>query len=70
MIQVLWYRQIDVINDVKIGDSDADTYNYDPMTSILTRWENIKKDKHCKHCHDQRKHFSSFVLLVEGMLER
>ena len=28
MIQVLWYRQSDAIIDVKIGDSDADSYKY------------------------------------------
>ena len=34
------------------------------------RWEKIKKDKHGKRCHNQRKHFSPFVLSVEGMVGR
>ena len=70
MIRGLWDRQVDAIIDIKLGDVDVDTYKYEPMTSILVRWENIKKDKHSKHCHDQRKHFSSFVLSVDGMIGR
>ena len=49
MIQGLWDRQFDAIIDVKLGDANAGTYKYDPMTSLLARWENINKDKHGKH---------------------
>ena len=49
MIQVLWYRQSDAIIDVKIGDSDADSYKYDPMAVLLAQWETINKDRHIKH---------------------
>ena len=57
MIQGLWDYQVDAIIDVKLGDADLDTYKYKIMTSILSRWENTKKDKHGKHCYDQQKHF-------------
>ena len=57
MIQGLWDCQFDATIDVKLGDADADTYKYEPMTSLLARWENINKDKHDKHFHDQRKQF-------------
>ena len=40
------------------------------MASLLSRSENIKKDKHGKHCHDQGKVFSPFVLSVDEMLGR
>ena len=70
MIWGLWDRQVNTIIDIKLGDADADTYKYNLMTSLLARWENIKKDKHGKHCKNQRKHFSPFVLSVEGMLGR
>ena len=40
------------------------------MKNILARWENIKKDKHGKQCNDQWKHFSTFVLSVDGFLGR
>ena len=70
MIRGLWDCQVDAIIDVKHGDADADTYNYKPMTELLTRWENIKKYKHVKHFHDQRKHFLPLFLSVDGMLGR
>ena len=43
MIRYLWDRQVDAIIDVKLRDADADTYKYEPMTSLLYRWEKIKK---------------------------
>ena len=55
MIEGLWDRQVDAIIDVKLGDSDTDTYKYKPMISLLVRWEIINKDKHGNHCNDQRK---------------
>ena len=61
-------HQVDVIIDIKLGDAYADTYKHEPMTSLLARWENIKKYKHGKHCHNQRKHSSPFVLSVDNML--
>ena len=65
MVRVLWDIQVDDIIDVKLGNADADTYKYDPMTYLLARWEKIKKDKHVKHCHDQWKHFFPFIISVE-----
>ena len=70
MIRGLWDRQAEAIIDVKLGDADADSYKYEPTAALLAWWETIKKDKHGKHCHDQRKHFSPFVLSVDGMLGR
>ena len=53
MIRCLWDCQVDAIIDIKLGDNDADTYKYEPMIALLARSENINKDKHGKHCHDQ-----------------
>ena len=70
MVRGLWDRQVDTIIDVKIGDADADSYKYEPMAALLSRWETIKKDKHGKHCHEQRNFCSPFVLSVDRMLGR
>ena len=70
LVQGLWYCQVDAIIDIKLGDADADSYNYEPMTVLLARWETIKKDKHCKHCNDEQKHFSPVLISVDGMLGR
>ena len=58
MIQGLLDRQAEAIIDIKIGDADAYSYKYDPMAALLDLWETINKNKHGKHCHDQRKLFS------------
>ena len=60
MIRGLWDCQVDTIIDVKLGDADADTYKYEPITELLDSRENTKKDKHGKHYHKQRKHFLLF----------
>ena len=70
MVRGLWGFQVDAIIDVKLGDADTDTYKYEPMASLLDRWEKINKYKHGKHCHDQWKQFSPFVLSVERVLGR
>ena len=38
------------------------------MDNLLDRWEKTNKYKHGKHCHEKRKHFSPFVISVDGML--
>ena len=43
MIRGLWYRKVDAIISVKLGDVDVDKYMYEPMTSLLAMWEKIKK---------------------------
>ena len=70
MVRGLWVRQVDAISDVRLGDADAYSYKYEPMTVLLARWETIKTDKHSKHCHDQRKLFSRFFLSADVMLGR
>ena len=70
MVQGSWDCQVDAIIDVKLGDAGADSYKYEPMSALLAQWETIKNYKHGKHCHNQRKHFSPFVISVSGMLRR
>ena len=51
MIQGLWDWQVEATIDIKIGDADADSYNYGPTAVILAWWETSKKDKHGKQCN-------------------
>ena len=62
MVRGLWDCQVNAIIDVKLGDAYADSYKYESMAELLARWETIKKDNHGKHCHNQQKNFSPFVL--------
>ena len=66
----LWDRHTDAIIDFKLGDADTDSYRFEPMVGLLYQWENIKKDNHGKHFHNQLKQFSNFVLSADGMLGR
>ena len=64
IVQGLWDHKVEAIIDVKLGDTDADLYKYEPTAVLLAWWETIKKDKNGKHCHDQQK---TFVLSVDGI---
>ena len=70
MIRGLWDLQVESIIDFKLCNTDADSFYYEPMSELLSRWETIKKDKHSKQCSDQRKHFLPFVLSVNGIIGR
>ena len=70
MIQGLCYRQAESSIDIKLDNPDADSYRFQSIAELLAHWKKINKDKHGKHCHDQGKHFSPFVLSVIGILGR
>ena len=57
MIQGLWDQQIKAIIDVRLGDTDADSYKYEPMEALLAWWKPTKKDKDSNHCNDQQNFF-------------
>ena len=40
------------------------------MEALLDWWENTKEDMHGNKYHNQRKHFSPFVLSINSMLGR
>ena len=62
MIRGLWDHQVESIIDAKLGNNDTDSYKYEPMAALLSRWERIKNYKHGKQYHDQRIFFAVFSL--------
>ena len=60
LIWYLWEIHTDAIIDVRFGDSDADTYKYDPMYKLVDCWDKKKKDNQIKHCHKQRINIAPF----------
>ena len=70
MIRGLWDQQADSIIDVKLDDADTYSYKYETMASCLALWETIKKDNLGKHCNDQKKHSSLFVISLDRILRR
>ena len=43
MVQGLWDRQVDAIINVKLGDADADSLNYEPMAALLPGGKRSKR---------------------------
>ena len=70
MIQGLCYQQAEPIINVKLGNTDADSYKFEPMAELLAWWKKINKDKHGKHCHYQEIYCSLFVISVNEILGR
>ena len=68
LIQGLLEIQTDAIITFIFGDADTDTYKYETTDKLLDCWEKKGSDKHGNHCHDQKIHFSLFLLLVYGMV--
>ena len=58
MIRGLRDQYSEAIINIKLGDTDEDSYNYEQMVALLDWWEIINKDKQSKHCHDQWIFFS------------
>ena len=62
----LWESRVDAIIDVRL-QSDCDTQNKETMKTIMDWWVKVNNDKHGKNFHNKWKHFSLFVLYVDGM---
>ena len=58
MIQGLWDLQAEAIIDVKLENADLYPYKYEPMAALLAWRETTNKDKHSKHCNNQRTIFT------------
>ena len=54
MVQGLCYCQVNTIIEIRLGDTDTDSYKYEPMAALLARREMTKKDKHVNHYHNQQ----------------
>ena len=67
IIRGLWEIQTDAIINVIFGDSDTDTYKKEATGKLLARWEKESRYKDGNKWHEQGI-FSTFVLLVDGML--
>ena len=53
MIWGLWDRQAESIIDAKLGNTDTDTYIFEPTAALLDWRNKTKKDNNDKHYHYQ-----------------
>eukprot|EP00957_Ditylum_brightwellii_P097022 7388363-Ditylum_brightwellii.AAC.1 len=68
MIRHLWKRQVNTVIDVRITDTDAKSHILHPLETLLAVQEKEKKGKYLNACLEQNRHFSPFVVSVDGML--
>eukprot|EP00957_Ditylum_brightwellii_P206843 15350224-Ditylum_brightwellii.AAC.1 len=68
MIRHLWKHQVDTVIDVRITDTDAKYHISRPLETLLAAQEKGKKGKYLNACLEQNRHFSLFVVSVDGML--
>eukprot|EP00957_Ditylum_brightwellii_P163881 12476371-Ditylum_brightwellii.AAC.1 len=68
VIHHLWQSNTNTIINVCIMDTNVKSYISKPVKTVLEKQEKDKKRKYLQACIDQRRHFSPFVVSVDGML--
>jgi hypothetical protein len=63
-------RGTDCIVDVRVTDTDANSYCKCPLAKVIETQEKEKKRKYLQNCLKQRCHFTPFVVSVDGLLGR
>jgi hypothetical protein len=58
----------DCILDVRVTDTDATSYALKPSDKVLEAAEKLKKKKYLQACLEHRRHFTPFVVSVNGIL--
>jgi hypothetical protein len=68
LVRGFWTKGTDCIIDVRVTDTDAKSNrSKDPM-KVLETHEKEKKRKYLEPCLKQRRHFTPFVVSVDGLL--
>jgi hypothetical protein len=66
----LWERGTDCILDVRVMDTDAPTYQMKNPHKVIEAAEHLNKKKYLQPCLDQRRHFTSFIVSVDGLIRK
>lgn len=67
-IRGFWKPRHECIIDVRVVDTDAPSYTTRKPESVLRTHELQKKKKYLQRCLDLRRHFTPFILSVDGLL--
>ena len=67
-IRDLWKQGTESVHDMRVGNTDAPTYQKTEPEKCLHEAERGKKKMYLEACLQQRWHFSSFVASVDGLL--
>ena len=66
--QITTFIHPDCIVDVRVTDTDAPSYQSRDPIKVLETQEREKKRKYLEPCLAQRRHFTPFVMSVDGLL--
>ena len=70
LIRGFWKAGTDCILDVRVTDTDSKSYCKRTPFKVLESQEKEKKRKYLWTCQENRRHFTPFVLSVDGLLGR
>ena len=68
LIRDLWQQVIDIIHDMRVVNTDAPTHRMKDTDRCLHEAERGKKRMYLEACLQQRRHFSPFVALMDGLM--
>ena len=68
LVRGFWNRQIPCIIDIRVTDTDANSYSTRSVDKVLRGQEKDKKRKYLTKCLNARTHFTPFVVSVDGVL--
>jgi hypothetical protein len=68
LVRGVWSKQTSCIIDVRVCDTDSNSYLSSTPANILRKQELEKKKKYLQPCLDSRRDFTPYVLSVDGML--
>ncbi len=70
LLRGFWAQGTNCIVDVRVTDTDAKSYRKRDPAKVLETGEKEKKKKYPESCLEQRRHFTPFVVSVDGLLGR
>ena len=67
-VRGVWTPQSEVLFDIRIVDTDAQSYCSRPPMDVLSAAEEEKKRKYQSACNDRRALFTPICVSVDGMM--
>jgi predicted RNA-binding Zn-ribbon protein involved in translation (DUF1610 family) len=68
LIRGFWEKGTDCILGVRVTDTDATSYALNPSDKVLAASDKLKKKKYLQACLEQRQHFTTSMVSVDGLL--
>ena len=69
-VRGVWTRQTEALFDIRVIDTDAQSYRHQTPPQVLTTAEREKKNKYSAACEERRALFTRLCISVDGLLGR